>query len=505
MFLSKHGFALKKSDLSNDELFKLKKELIGKPLIDNKYNFNNSDTTYPVYFETQNNIYIPKMYGIQKYGLNNTTLLDNYNGHSWNDSIVFIGKLYDNQLEPSNQLYNSCLTKYGGILQLQTGAGKTFCTLYVLSLLKAKTIIIVNKVQLMNQWITEIQKWLPHARIGKIQGSTMDIEDKDIVIGMLQSLSRFNYSNSIFDSFKCTVIDEIHNISSKVFSKVLFKICSLYTIGLSATPKRSDGCEYIFKWHIGDIVYKGTDTRNGKPPIIQLIKLDSNLYKEIFTINKFTNEKQLQYVSMLNELVLMENRNLFIIHLLKNIFLKEPHRKILLLSDRRNHLQLLHSILEKDSSINFTYGLFIGGMTNEELNHSRSTQLILATFSIFSEGISEKDLNTLILTTPKKFIGHMQQYTLKNDNGKLEQIVGRIFRKDHLDYNPLIIDLFDNFSIYKSHSNTRKIFYKNLFTNANFQDLSVNLDNNNQFHIITKKNKISTSNNTTIDQFCILD
>ena len=35
---------------------------------------------------------------------------------------------------------------------------------------------------LMNQWIERIQQFMPSARIGKIQGQVIDIENKDIVL-----------------------------------------------------------------------------------------------------------------------------------------------------------------------------------------------------------------------------------------------------------------------------------------------------------------------------------
>ena len=40
----------------------------------------------------------------------------------------------------------------------------------------------------MNQWKERIEQFLPEARVGKIQGQKFDIDDKDIVLGMLQSL-----------------------------------------------------------------------------------------------------------------------------------------------------------------------------------------------------------------------------------------------------------------------------------------------------------------------------
>ncbi len=71
-------------------------------------------------------------------------------------------------------------------------------------------------------------------------------------------------------------------------------------------------------------------------------------------------------------------------------------------------------------------------------------------------------LNSLILTTPKKYISKIEA-NKKRDNGSLEQIVRRIIRKDHKELNPEIIDINDDFSVYKTQSNSRKIFYKKHF------------------------------------------
>ena len=56
-----------------------------------------------------------------------------------------------------------------------------------------KTLVIVHKSFLMKQWEERILQFLPNARIGKIQGEIIDIENKDIVLGMLQSLSVKEY------------------------------------------------------------------------------------------------------------------------------------------------------------------------------------------------------------------------------------------------------------------------------------------------------------------------
>jgi superfamily II DNA or RNA helicase len=512
-YLSKKGYVIRKDSISNDELQYLRKELRGRPLQDEKYAFfNQKDTSFPIYTETKNKIYIPKMFGIERYGRPKKSM-PSFIGKTWGRDIAFKGSLYPVQVCASNKLIEELHTKGGGIISLATGLGKTITALHTISNLKGKTIVVVNKIPLMKQWESEIRTFLPDVEIGFIQGQkNISVEGKDIVLAMLQSLARVEYPDSLFEEFNTVVIDECHNTSSKVFSQVLSKLSCQYTIGLSATPKRSDGCEYIFKYHIGKIVYQSSTKRDGLSPILNVIKIDSSEYKEICITNKMTGQTQIQFTSMLSELVEMQKRNKLIIEMIKELVNKEG-RKILVLSDRRTHLQTLKRLLDSDLGITFTYGLFLGQMKIKDLEKSKASQVILASYQAFGEGVSEKDLDTLFLITPKKFIGHLKNST-KNESGKMEQIVGRIFRKEHLDKNPLIIDLFDNFSIYKNQSAQRKIFYKQHFPTLLTKEQTINLDdielnNISLSHLITKKDNSQNTQNIdeTINMInhCIID
>ena len=507
-YLSKKGYVIKKESISIEALKELKKELRAKPLSDDKYNFDKTDNSYSVYIETKSKIYIPKMFGINKFGFPEN-VLENYEGKQWENDVKFNGTLLEHQIEPVNALLKACEEKGGGILSIFTGSGKSVMGLYVLSKLQGKTIIVVNKIPLMDQWKNEINTFLPGLKVNILQGKKIPDDDCDIVIAMLQSMSRIDYPDIIFNDFKTVLIDEIHNCSSRVFSQIFFKITSKYTIGLSATPKRADGCEYVFKWHIGEIVYESKVERIGKPPIIICLKIDTKEYKEISTINKFTGEKQIQFTSMLTDLIQMPKRNLLTIQIIKSL-IKEK-RKILVIGHRRDHLQNLKNFLDQDLSITFTYGLFLGAMKQKDLDQSRSCQVILATNKAFGEGVSERELETIILVSPMKFIGHLKnrQENAKKESGKLNQLIGRIFRKNHIDKNPKIIDFCDNFSIYKNQATGRKAFYKEYFKNGIFEDQSINLDLNEDVsiaYIKTKKTKEKIEiNKNNILNHCIID
>ena len=465
MYLCKRGYCIKKSDLDPQTLFNLKKKTRAIPLVDTKY--STKDTSYPIYNETNANIYLPKMLGISQFGL--PISLKSYNGKTWDEPLEFTGELYDYQQEAVKCLIDACTSIGGGILSLNTGQGKTFCALYTLSKLKGKTLVIVNKISLMNQWKMEISQFLPGAKVGIIQGQKYDIDGCHIVISMLQSLSRIDYPQELFADFNTLVVDECHKISSKVFSQVMFKLCSKYTIGLTATPTRSDNCECVFKWHIGNVVYRSSSIQNGLPLVIINNTLVSEKYKEAIS------EKGIvQFSTMISSLVNMKSRNDYIVSMIQDIC-SDPQRKLLVMSERREHVETLYNLLELDTSKKFSVGVFMGGMKDSDLKTARTMDVILATFASFGEGVSEKDLNCMILATPKKYITD-KNTTGKKDSGSMTQICGRILRKKHTENHPVIIDLQDDFSVYRNQSRSRRTFYNKSFPKAIIRNVTSMLD-----------------------------
>ena len=86
----------------------------------------------------------------------------------------------------------------------------------------------------MNQWKERIKQFLPDARIGIIQQKKKQVKDKDIVIGMVHSISmKDDYEKELFDSFGLCIYDEIHLMATKVFSKAFMKVCTRVNLGLS--------------------------------------------------------------------------------------------------------------------------------------------------------------------------------------------------------------------------------------------------------------------------------
>lgn len=313
----------------------------------------------------------------------------------------------------------------------------TIMALYIIAKLKLKTLVIVHKEFLLNQWIEKINEFLPDAKIGKIQGQIIDIEDKDIVIGMLQSLSMKEYPEDTFDSFGFTILDETHHLAAEVFVRSLQKIVTKYILGLSATMERKDGLTKVFKMFIGDIIYKMKRDKD-EGVLIKAVKFVSQ--DEEFNTIEYDFRGNVKYSTMISKLCSFNNRTEMIISIIENELKLNNKQQIIVLGQFKNILIYLYKAIEHRNI--GTVGYYIGGMKEEQLKKSELKQIIIATYSMAAEGLDIKTLTTLILATPKTDI---------------EQAVGRILREKH--EQPLVIDIVDNHEVFKKQWDKRKAYY----------------------------------------------
>ena len=327
----------------------------------------------------------------------------------------------------------------------------TVMALKIISVLQKKTLIIVHKEFLMNQWIERIQEFLPTATVGKIQGPVFDVDKKDIVIGMIQTLYDKDYPVDTFSCFGLTIIDEVHRIGSEQFSRTLFKTITPYMLGISATVERKDKLTKILYMFIGDKIY--SESREDDDPVcVRAINYRTNNTE--FNMVDYDFRGNPKYSTMITKLCEYGPRSDFIIRIIADLIDENPENQIMVLCHNRSLLTYLYEAVNhrKIASI----GYYVGGMKQTSLQETETKQIVLATYAMAAEALDIKTLSSLIMVTPKTDI---------------TQSVGRILRVKH--ENPIIVDIVDGHDIFQNQWNQRKRFYKK----CNYRIRQIDSDN----------------------------
>jgi len=455
--ISTRGYGLLKSEFDFKVLNSIKDELTVTPKTMNSFS---TPVSYKIYQEGKKKLYIPKYYGLQKFGLPDKNKLPK----SVDIDLKFNGELRDNQKKPVKAFIDACNNemKTGGLINLACAAGKTVMSLYIICKLKKKTLVIVHKDFLLKQWKERIEQFLPNARVGLVKAKVIDIEDKDIVMGSLQSLAMKDYDKGTFDEFGLVICDEVHNFAAEVFSRALQKINCKHSLGLSATITRKDGLSKVFKWHLGDIVFKSNKKKVENVDVVCYeYFVDDLTYSDECKL--FNNKPNMS--RMINNICDYEPRTDKIIHIIKDLKNKDKDRNLLVLSDRRNHLL---EIKNKLDNLNIGIpGFYVGGMSDVQLKDSEDNcDILLGTFSMASEGLDISKLDTVLLASPRS---------------NIQQSVGRILRKKEEDrvYVPLIIDIIDYFSLFINQGNKRRKYYTKCNYNIKLVKCELHYNENN--------------------------
>ena len=424
MSVTRHGFLI--LDQNSSEI---KKDLTVRP-IENALGI--SSPSFKVFRVCKDgSLLVPRYYGTDKFG----TPTDRRRDPTPCPRINFGGKLREATRQPEAFAAGAKAfeEKGGGVLSLPCGWGKTATALALSSHLKTRTMIVVHKEFLANQWVEKIKEFCPEATIGRIQGDIFDIE-KDFVIALIQTMCMRTFDMRAFDSVGLLVVDEAHHIGAPAFSQFMFKICPKFTLGLTATPERKDGLTRLLYWFLGPEFFRA-ERINQRSTEVRTLKYSCDAFKEAPPVTRFGKINMAGMVTLVTEL---EDRNRLILE--TAIEAVGEGRRVLILTDRREHCFLLQNKLGSKS------GLYIGGMKEEDLNESAKKPIVVATFQLAHEGLDIPVLDTVILATPRSDI---------------KQSIGRIMRETAGKLNnPLIFDIADQWSVFFSMYAKRLKIYR---------------------------------------------
>ena len=341
-----------------------------------------------------------------------------------NIDVSFCGDLREKQVAAVEEL----LTVSNGILHANTAFGKTVAAIALIAERKVNTLIIVDRISLLEQWRERLSVFLniPKNEIGVIGGGKKK-PTGNIDVAVSQSLYRENKVSDLVKGYGQIICDECHHVSAVGFEQIMKNSPAKYKYGLTATLKRKDGKERIVLMQLGPVRYKDLSkvtSELGHKVFVQETGINMDDSKAEYTINEIYDYLYINPVR--NTQILMDVRNCL-----------DEKRYPIILTERKEHIELLGQEL---SSYVKVYKLH-GGLKKkereaimEELHNLPESEkrVIIATSKYVGEGFDYPILDTLFLTLPISWSGRVKQYA------------GRLHREYHEKKEVRIYDYVDS-------------------------------------------------------------
>ena len=312
-----------------------------------------------------------------------------------------------------------------GTIQLAPGVGKTVISIYAICKRKKKSMILVHRDSLADQWRDRFLQFTncEQDNIARLKSTTFeDNLTKPIIISTVQTfLSLLNRKREEFliavdqANIGVTIADEVHTtVGAPTFSECSIHIPSWCNFGLSATPYRYDGNGDIIEYHLGPI-FEDTDTSGTMDAKVTVLLLDYEIdtprrYKYIRWGGDF---QRARYLNLMKK--------------------SEPYREamrglISKLGSNRNIISMIERVKLIDEHYDETQfsskSKFCGSAKADTLEK----QITFSTPGKCRDGIDAAWKDCVIMSSP-----------IRN----IEQMVGRIVRTHPDKKTPVVVDMVD--------------------------------------------------------------
>jgi len=404
------------SHLSDTQIETINKDLTIR-LIPPKGGFGGCITKYVSPFEMVGNVvYLPFSYAVKKHHLRRPKR------ESFRQmELVFQGTLRPLQQQVKDEALR-CLNKSGSaLLSLYTGGGKTRTGLYIAHIIKLVTLIIVNKIVLLNQWEKSIKEVLPDAKVQKLKVGVVVNMEADFYIVNAINLSKFG---RVFEHVGLIIVDETHLIMAEVLSQSLQYVQPRYLIGLSATPYRPDGLNVLLDLYYGSENY--IERKLFKAHTAYIVKTG---FKPPM---KKTEQGRINWGVILDAQSKSKERNELIVRLLCDV----PRNFLVLVKRVEQGNYLVKRLEEEKQSVTSLLG------SNQVFDSN--ARILVGTGQKIGTGFDHPSLDALLLA------GDVMEYYI--------QVLGRVFRRE--DVVPLVFDLVDDNPILMRHFKNRRVVYE---------------------------------------------
>lgn len=382
-----------------------------------KQNLYRSKEKYGFFKMKDDYLYVPFYFGQEYFGKKHVKKVTPI-------SIDFHGILREKQNEIMEESLSLLEENNSVLISAYPGFGKTITTLALISKLKMRTIIIVNKVVLIEQWKEAIEKFLkikPEIIKGK---NSKKIMNSKVYISNATNIPKHDDLDKL--QIGCVVTDEAHLLLTKGFSESLLTLTASKVIALSATPYRYDGFNVLFDLFFG---LKRLDCPLKREHHVYHIMSGEHIQSEM------TKNGSINWSAIISHQTQSQQRNDLIIKFCKEFV--EDNTHTIVLCKRIEQIKILEDKLKQ--KMNIEAATFYG----DDLEFDKEKKILLSTFQKAGTGFDFPNASRLILGCD------IENYFL--------QTLGRIFRRE--DITPVIVDIVDRHPVLQKHWYSRKKVY----------------------------------------------
>ena len=315
-----------------------------------------------------------------------------------------------------------------GVLCAPTAFGKTVTAAALIARRGVNTLVLVHRTELLKQWQERLLTFLGAGKgvVGTIGGGKTKPTGK-VDIAVMQSLSRQGEISELVENYGHIIIDECHHLSAFSFEAILKRAKAKYVLGLTATPVRRDGQQPIIFMQCGPIRHTAVKPESAPHDLAivpRMMEARIDLPEEAGIQDVF---RHIANDARRTEAITTEIVGSF-----------EQGRKILVLTERTDHLEAISSTLEGRVDNLFTLH---GRMSKKQRNRLISElealppdapRVLLSTGKLVGEGFDHPPLDTLVLAMPISWKSTLQQYA------------GRLHREHATKTDVRIIDFVDS-------------------------------------------------------------
>ena len=138
-----------------------------------------------------------------------------------------------------------------GIVVLPTGTGKTFLAVLAIHKAGRPAFVVTPTIDLLHQWYAELLVAFD-APVGLIGGGHYEIQPLTVTTYDSAHIHLDRWGNR----FGLLIFDECHHLPGPSYLEAARGSLAPFRLGLTATPERQDGQEFLLEQLVGPIVYR---------------------------------------------------------------------------------------------------------------------------------------------------------------------------------------------------------------------------------------------------------